>query len=123
MKLFRFDKEAGRSVTHYNSNFILSRILKTETSAQISCLHLDSDGIIGLHKAVVPQLLLVVAGEGWVRSDEAPKVKVQTGDAVYWEKGEGHETFTNTGLTAIVIESENLNPTAFMPPNSGSDKR
>ncbi|UTR10097.1 cupin domain-containing protein [Evansella sp. LMS18] len=123
MKLYRFDKEAGKKVTHYNSGFIISRILKTETHAQISCMHLDSDGIIGFHEAVVPQLLLVVAGEGWVRSDETPEVKVQTGDAVFWEKGEGHETYTDSGLTAIVIESEKLNPSAFMPQKSGSDKR
>ena len=28
---------------------------------------------------------------------------------IYWEKDEWHETTTDTGLTAIVIESEGLN--------------
>lgn len=118
MKLYRFDNEIGKKVTHFNSNFIMSRIIKTDKAAHINCMHLDVDGIIGFHKAVVPQLLLIVTGEGWVRSDDTAEISVKAGDAIYWEKGEGHETFTNTGLTAIVIESEELNPSDFMPQKS-----
>ncbi|MDX5475668.1 MAG: cupin [Bacillaceae bacterium] len=116
MKFYRFDKEIGKQVTHFNSNFIMSRIVKNEKAVQIGCMHLEANGIIGFHNAVIPQLLLIVAGEGWVRSDDTPKTRVKTGDAIYWEKGEGHETFTNSGLTAIVIESEEINPSDFMPP-------
>ncbi|UCZ55092.1 cupin domain-containing protein [Bacillus shivajii] len=115
MELFRFDKEVGKKVTHFQSNFVMSRIVKTEKDVQIGCMHLEANGIIGYHHAVVPQLLLVVAGEGWVQSDDSPKIRVKTGDAIYWKQGEGHETSTNSGLTAIVIESEELNPSDFMP--------
>ena len=118
IKLYRFDNETGKKVTHFNSNFIMSRIIKTEKGAQISCMHLEADGIIGFHKADVPQLLLIVTGEGWVRSDDTSEINIKAGDAVYWEKGEGHETSTNLGLTAIVIESEELNPSDFMPQKS-----
>jgi hypothetical protein len=33
---------------------------------------------------------------------------------VFWEKGEGHETATDTGLTAIVIGSDKLTLSNFM---------
>lgn len=115
LEFFRFDKEIGKKVTQFDSNFIMSRIIKTENTVQIGCMHLEADGIIGFHKAVVPQLLLIVAGEGAVRSDGKPKTTVKAGDAVFWEKGEGHETSTKSGLTAIVIEGEELNPSDFMP--------
>ena len=53
-------------------------------------------------------------GEGTVRGEKEEYFKVQPGDAVFWEKDEWHETKTETGLTAIVIESEELNPSMFM---------
>jgi len=115
VKFYRFDQEVGKGIAHFNSNFIMSRIIKTEKPTQIGCMHLGPNGIVGFHQAVVSQLMLIVGGEGWVRGDAAEKYFVKSGDAVYWEKGEGHETATNTGLTAIVIESEELNPSNFMP--------
>jgi hypothetical protein len=39
---------------------------------------------------------------------------VQAGDAVFWQKGEWHETITSHGLTAMVIESEDISPSLFM---------
>jgi hypothetical protein len=56
-----------------------------------------------------------VCGMGFVTTDRDEYVKVQPGNAVFWEKDEWHETKTEQGLTAIVIESEELNPAAFMP--------
>jgi quercetin dioxygenase-like cupin family protein len=44
-------------------------------------------------------------GEGYVRGEKEEYIKVQSGDAVFWEKDEWHETKIGTGLTAIVIES------------------
>lgn len=114
MEFYTFDKEVGKNITHFNSNFIMSKIIKTDKLTHIGCMHLDANGIIGFHQAVVPQLLLVVNGEGWVRDDKNLRVKIKTGDAVFWIKGEGHETSTETGLTAIVIESEELAPAEFM---------
>ena len=67
---------------------------------------------MGYHQAVVLQLLL--NGEGNVRNEVDEYFKVESGDAVFWEKDEWHETKTHVGLTAIVIESEELNPALFM---------
>ncbi|WP_373906668.1 cupin domain-containing protein [Ureibacillus sinduriensis] len=73
------------------------------------------NGIVGYHQAIVPQLFLVLNGEGFVRNDKEVYFKVQSGDAVFWGKDEWHKTKIEVGLTAIVIESEELTPSLFMP--------
>ena len=50
-----------------------------------------------------------------MRGEDEEYKKVQPGDAVFWHKGEGHETKAKTRFTALVIESEHLNPSVFMP--------
>ncbi|MNO13960.1 hypothetical protein D3C76_36000 [compost metagenome] len=114
MKIYRFVKETGKNITSYNSNFIMSRIIRIEKDASIGCMYLEENGVIGYHQAVVPQLLLLMSGEGLVRGGNTNFIKVQAGDAVFWEGGEWHETRSGTGLTAIVIESPELNPAAYM---------
>ncbi|AST91141.1 cupin [Sutcliffiella cohnii] len=115
MEFYAFNKENGKEITQFNSHFIMARIIQTNMKANIGCMHLDRDGIVGYHQAVVPQLLLVVGGEGYVRNGKEEYFKVVPGDAVFWEKDEWHETKTDVGLTAIVIESGELNPGLFMP--------
>ena len=115
MKIYKFIKEAGKKITKFDSDFVMSRITQTEKTAHIGCMYLDENGLIGYHQAVVPQLLLIVSGEGWVRGEPDEYIKVRSGEAVFWDKDEWHETKTDTGLTAIVIESEELSPSLLMP--------
>jgi quercetin dioxygenase-like cupin family protein len=115
MEFYRFDSGSGKKILQFNSDFTMSRILNTENAAHIGCMYLEENGVIGYHQAVSPQLLLIMNGEGYVRGDKEEYIKVQSGDAVYWKKDEWHETKTDTGLTAIVIESEELSPSTFMP--------
>ena len=114
MKFYIFNKDSGKKVPKSNSDFIMSRIIQTDKITNIGCMHLDRKGIVGYHQAVVPQLLLILNGEGYVRNEVDEYFKVESGDAVFWEKDEWHETKTHVGLTAIVIESEELNPALFM---------
>jgi quercetin dioxygenase-like cupin family protein len=114
MKIFTFNKESGKNISKFNSDFIMSRIVQTNSAASIGCMHLGKNGLIGFHQAVGAQLLLIVSGEGLVSIDQEEYYKVQSGDAVFWEKDEWHETKSDNGLTAIVIESERLNPADFM---------
>lgn len=44
-------------------DFIMSRIVQTNKVTNIVCMHLDRNGVVGFHQAVVPQLLLIVNGE------------------------------------------------------------
>ncbi|WNB91097.1 cupin [Bacillus sp. NEB1478] len=114
MQLFHFGKESGTPIDKFDSNFIMSRIVLTKKPAHIGCMHLEKGGIIGYHQAVVPQLLLIVSGEGYVRGESEEFVPLIAGEAVFWIKDEYHETRIDNGLTAIVIESEELTPASFM---------
>ena len=115
MEFYKFGQDSGKKVSVFNSDFIMSRIIQTDQTTKIGCMYLDKNGIVGYHQAVVPQLLLVVNGEGYVRNEKEEYFKIQPGDAVFWEKDEWHETTSENGLTAIVIESIELNPLSFMP--------
>lgn len=105
MKLFRFDPGVGKSVDAYESSgFVISRIARLYDEAVINCAYLKPNGVIGFHKATIPQLFLVVQGEGWVRDGFSERVSIRTGTAAFWEKEEWHESGTETGMTAIILE-------------------
>ncbi|EJR04399.1 cupin domain-containing protein [Bacillus cereus] len=108
MKIFDFSEKMGKHISVFQSNFIMSKILNHQGNIHIGAMHLQENGIIGYHEAVVSQLLLIVDGEGYVCGTDKEKVTVEAGQAVFWEKGEFHETSTEKGLMAIVIESEDL---------------
>jgi hypothetical protein len=117
MKIYRFDATVGRKIDAFGSvNFVMSKVVHLTAEARVSCAHLGPNGKIGNHQTVVPQLLLVVQGAGWVRGEAADRIPIAVGHAVYWGQDEWHETITDTGLTAIVIEGESLDPADFMPP-------
>ena len=117
MKIFRFDPEVGKGIDHYGSlGFIISKVAHLNAGAIINCAYLASGGVIGYHQAAVSQLFLVVQGEGWVGGESPERYSIKMGQAVFWEKGEWHESGTETGMTAIIIEGENISPTNLMPP-------
>lgn len=116
MKLFRFDQQVGKKIDRFNSvHATISRIVRTPESVHIGCMHLEAEGVVGYHPAVVPQLFLVVSGEGWVRGEGDERMPISAGQAAYWIAGEGHESGTQTGMVALVIEGEGLEPEHFMP--------
>lgn len=116
MQLFRFDQLAGRTIDRFDSvNATISRIMRTPGSVQIGCIHLGESGVVGYHPAVCPQLFLVVNGEGWVCGEDQKRVRVGPGQAAFWTTGEGHESGSEAGMTAIIIEGEGLDPASFMP--------
>lgn len=65
MKIYRFDKKVGKKITDFHSNFVMSRIVNSDSSVHIGCMHLETNGVVGYHQAVVPQLLLIIDGEGY----------------------------------------------------------
>lgn len=114
MQFYDFRKETGMHITKYDSDFILSRISKTQTPTTIGIMHLSKKGIIGYHQATKPQLLLILSGDGSVCSESKEYFDVHPGTAVFWDKNEWHETKTEHGMTALVIESDEMNPSAYM---------
>ncbi len=113
MKRFRFDSDVGQRIETFGSaNFILSHIVKISSEAYVNCVHLGPQGKIGRHQASARQLFLVVQGAGLVGGEGMDCLPVRFGDAVLWEKNEWHESSTDSGLIAIIIEGETLDPAA-----------
>jgi quercetin dioxygenase-like cupin family protein len=98
-----------------SSHLTLSRVVRLACQAQIVCMYLGPKGLVGFHQATVQQIFLVVDGSGWVRGEAPERVPIAAGRAAFWEAGEWHESGSETGMTAIVIESESLDPVQFMP--------
>ncbi len=106
-RTFRFDADLGRHVTQFGSDFVISRLFHS-SELHVGCMRLEPGGVIGMHPAATPQLLAVVEGEGWVRGEDGVKTQVSAGGAVFWTEDEMHETGTDSGLVAIVIETSAL---------------
>ncbi|MFN2471537.1 MAG: cupin domain-containing protein [Gaiellaceae bacterium] len=106
MRIFHW-RDGGRAIDHYGSvafkHFPLGR---SENCARLNCLELAAGGVIGRHPAGGPQLLVVVEGAGMVSGSDGRERPVEAGDAVFWEAGEEHETRSDAGLLAVVLEGE-----------------
>jgi quercetin dioxygenase-like cupin family protein len=57
---------------------------------------------------VVAQLFVVVRGSGWVSGRDGQREAISAGEAVLWEPGEEHESGSDEGMTALVLEAESL---------------
>ena len=77
-------------------------------------MHIGPGGVVGYHQATVPQLFLVVAGSGWVTSADQVRQPVVVGQAAFWNGGEWHESGSDDGMMAIVLEGEGLDPGPWM---------
>jgi len=116
MKFYRFDSAVGRPLVAFGSaGAAIAPILRAAGEVQVGCIHLAPGGGVGHHPAVGPQLFLVVAGAGWVRGEDGERRPIRAGRAAFWRDGEGHESGTDAGMTAIVIEGPDLDPARFMP--------
>jgi len=115
MQIFRFGPTLGQSISQYESrNFVLARLLRLDETAVLSLVYLEPGGVIGHHAAIGDQLFLVLLGQGDVRGAAGNWQTVQPGQAVFWCDGEHHETRTEQGLTAIMVEGNRVDPTIYL---------
>ena len=68
----------------------------------------------GAHQATTRQLFLVTRGAGWVRGPEPERTAIVADQAAFWESGEEHESGSETGMVALVIEGDTLDPDQFL---------
>lgn len=109
IQIFHFNKHSANAIHHYNSlNAFYSKIMKTVEPTIIGFIYIEAGGVVGLHEAPVPQLFIVIEGQGWVCDDNRKKHFVKQGDGVFWHKGQAHESGSDKGLTALVIQATQL---------------
>jgi quercetin dioxygenase-like cupin family protein len=88
----------------------LTEPLRGGAPVQAAIFRLRAGGRIARHPAAVPQILAVLEGHGTVSGGDGARYPVAAGDAVYWAAGEEHETATEHGLTALVLEGPAVRP-------------
>lgn len=117
MRIYRFGRDAGRPVERHGSRgVVFSPIVHRAEEAYAGCMYLEPGGVIGRHEAAMDQLLLVVGGSAFVSGAGTEAVEVVSGCAVFWERGEVHETRAGAGgLVAVVLEGTGYDPGRSMP--------
>lgn len=116
MRMFRFDADVAHAISQFDSRGVsIGRAVRFDGDAQIGCFHIEPGGVVGYHKATVPQLFLCVSGHGWVRGEDEARVPIQPGQAASWDAGEFHESGSDSGMMAIVVEGTNIDPSVYMP--------
>lgn len=127
MRVFDFGERLGREITHHlsasgeevplepsPSGVQITPIVEGVAGATVVCLRFRPGAVLGRHPAAGHQLFLVVDGEGWASGAEGGRREVKLGYAVWWEPGEAHESGSASGMTALVVEAAELDPTRVM---------
>ena len=112
-RLKTLDFDAGRAlpIAGFGSHDVTAVPLTlSDGEAHVVCIRLGAGGVLGRHPAPADQLFVVVEGEGWASGEEGERVPVAPGTALHWHAGEEHESGSERGLKAIVVESERLVP-------------
>ena len=104
MQLFTFDRSEHEVTGHGSVGVHATRIAQYAETARATCLSVAPGGVIGTHPAGAHQVLLVVAGSGWVAGSDGRRVPIATGQAASWAPGEEHTTGSDVGLTAVALE-------------------
>ncbi len=112
MQLFRFPSVP---ISRFASRFSMTHVLCSPGPARANCAYLPAAGLIGRHQTMENQLLVVIAGDGWVSGEDNERRSIKKDEAAFWTVGETHETGSDNGLTALVLEGSGVDPSNFMP--------
>ena len=77
---------------------------------QAAIFRIAPGGRIARHPASIPQILAVLEGAGEVSGADGVAEPIAAGEAVFWRAGEEHETTSTSGLTALILEGDGLEP-------------
>ena len=77
---------------------------------QAAIFRIAPGGRIARHPASIPQILAVLEGAGEVSGADGIAEPIGAGEAVFWRAGEEHETTSASGLTALILEGDGLEP-------------
>jgi quercetin dioxygenase-like cupin family protein len=76
--------------------------------SHVYLLQFEAGGVIGRHEAGFGQVLIVLAGSGWVSGDDGNRVEVGVGGVVFIERGEQHAKGSDTGMSALMVQVRDL---------------
>jgi len=109
MQIIPFDRDLAQAIVTYDSqNVAFRRIAAQIPNCHIGIMYIAPGGLVGYHQAVGDQLFMVVQGSGWVTSTDRQRTNISVCQAAFWDDGEWHESGSDVGMTAVVIEAESL---------------
>lgn len=111
MELIDFDRLDRRLIERFES--VGARhlgVARITGAGAVSVIDIDAGGVVGRHDAVVDQLFVVIGGDGWVSGADGHRLRINAGQAALWTAGESHESGTDEGMTALVVETTRVKP-------------
>ena len=81
-----------------------ARVAAVEGAA-VDLMTFAPGAVLGQHPTRLWQLFALVAGHGWVSGSAGVRVLLAAGECVVWEPGEQHESGTDDGMVALVIQT------------------
>jgi quercetin dioxygenase-like cupin family protein len=111
MRVFKLHHENAHEIQAYHSHGVTHLIIANHLlDAHIGMMFVDPQGVIGYHQASSDQLFILMTGSGWVAGADQKRVKIEPGQAAFWRSGEWHESGSDVGMTAVLIEADRLQP-------------
>lgn len=109
MEVWHADDALRKRIDRFGSRGFSLRLIAggPHGTCQVSHATLEPGGRVGEHAAVGDQVFIVLTGSGVARGRGEPRA-ITPGTAVLWRSGEIHGVTSDDGLTAIVIEAEDL---------------
>lgn len=93
------------------------KVAEGEGEAHAYVIYFEPGGVIGPHEAGFCQILLALAGRGWVAGADDRRVALAEGAAAFISRGEIHSKGSKDGMTAFMIQVRDLTPLASWQPN------
>ena len=87
---------------------INAAVRRLSAGAHAVVIEVEPGGIVGRHPTGAVQLFAVVRGSGWVAGSDGRREAIGAGEVVVWETGEEHESGSDEGMTALVVEADSL---------------
>ncbi|MFF2045066.1 cupin domain-containing protein [Kitasatospora sp. NPDC058170] len=107
MKIISIDAIAGSEMSAYGSSGVRHvRVHGGSGPTGVNIMRLAAGGRIGRHVAPVPQVLITMEGRGWASGADGVPAALVPGQAACWAAGEEHETWTDSGMTVLIVESQ-----------------
>ena len=111
VRIVDFSKSSATPIEHFESQDAASvPVASGSGDAHVYTIYFEPGGSIGRHPTGYAQLFLVVAGTGWVEGGDGVRHPLLEGQGAYFENGEQHSKGSDAGMTAVMIQVDQLSP-------------
>ena len=83
-------------------------LARGEGEAHAYVVYFEPGGVIGPHEAGFGQILLALAGSGWVAGADDQRIPLAEGEAAFIQRGEVHSKGSESGMTAFMVQVRDL---------------